>query len=126
MNNFLTKVAIKITSWVGTMYCALVFACLTFVSLPAVIASHDVVLIIQWVGSVFLQLFLLPIIMVGQNLSSARTEKIISETHDAVIEELAAVKAVMVALHVKVDGMDNSEVNVDVTNISIHEDATVA
>ncbi len=88
----------RITTAVGTMWAALIFAALTFVSLPSVIASHDVIVIIQWVGSVFLQLVFLPIIMVGQRNEGARTEARDIETHDAVMQEHAETKQILAEL----------------------------
>ena len=69
----------RITAVVGSMWCAYAFALITLVSLPAVIAAHDIVVLIQWVGSVFLQLVLLPIIMVGQAIQQQK--------HDALAEQ---------------------------------------
>lgn len=99
INAWLDKAAGRITRAVGTMWAAILFAALTFVSLPSVIASHDVIVIVQWVGSVFLQLVFLPIIMVGQDQQAARTEQIIRETHDEVTEILADIRATAEATH---------------------------
>lgn len=88
----LERAALKITNSVGTMYCAIGFGCLTLISLPAAIATHDPVIIVQWCAATFLQLVLLPIIMVGQRLASTRTEGLIQETHDIVVQELSEVK----------------------------------
>lgn len=104
INAWLDKVAGRITRAVGTMWAAILFAALTFVSLPSVIASHDVIVIVQWVGSVFLQLVFLPIIMVGQDQQSARTEAVIRETHDEVTELLQDVRGLVAATHEKVTG----------------------
>ena len=99
INAWLDKAAGRITRAVGTMWAAILFAALTFVSLPSVIASHDVIVIVQWVGSVFLQLVFLPIIMVGQDQQAARTEQIIRDTHDEVTEILAGIRATAEATH---------------------------
>jgi hypothetical protein len=45
---------------------------------------------------------LLPIIIVGQNIQGAKTEARDLETHDAVMAELAEVRAIGVAIHSKV------------------------
>ena len=99
VNAWLDKAAGRITRAVGTMWAAILFAALTFVSLPSVIASHDVIVIVQWVGSVFLQLVFLPIIMVGQDQQAARMEQIIRDTHDEVTEILADIRATAEATH---------------------------
>jgi UDP-N-acetylglucosamine:LPS N-acetylglucosamine transferase len=75
----------KITLLTGTMYVAILFCVLSLISLPAVIATGSVVLIIQWITQSFLQLVLLPIIIVGQNVQGAKTEQRDNETHDAVM-----------------------------------------
>lgn len=104
INAWLDKAAARITRAVGTMWAAILFAALTFVSLPSVIASHDVIVIVQWVGSVFLQLVFLPIIMVGQDQQAAKTEAVIRETHDEVTELLTDVRELVQATHEKVTG----------------------
>lgn len=88
----LDRAADVITAGVGTMYCALAFAGLTFVSLPNVIATHDPVQIIGWIAQTFLQLVLLSVIMVGQRRQGEAVEVVIRETHDVVIEELRILK----------------------------------
>lgn len=106
MNPALVKVTavldtagVKIAEKLGTMWAAVMFACLTCVSLPTVIASHDVVMIVQWVGSVFLQLVFLPIIMVGQSVQGERTEARDRETHDAVMAEHTEIKQILNAMN---------------------------
>lgn len=81
MRHFNDWLADHITRAVGTMWAAYVFAVLTLVSLPAVIATGSIVVFIQWVGSVFLQLVLLPIIMVGQRKHKAEVRSL-HEKHD--------------------------------------------
>jgi uncharacterized membrane protein len=63
----LEKVAVKITNGVGTMYCAIAFAILAFISLPQAI-SGGAYTTVSWISQTFLQLVLLSIIMVGQKL----------------------------------------------------------
>lgn len=70
----LNRAGERITALTGTMYVAILFAGLAFVSLPAVIASGDIVVMVSWVTQSFLQLVLLPIIIVGQNAQGAKTE----------------------------------------------------
>lgn len=68
------KLALLITSNVGTMYCAGVFAVIALISLPAALSSKDPLIIVSWIAQTFLQLVLLPIIMVGQNLQNRHAE----------------------------------------------------
>jgi uncharacterized membrane protein len=85
MTNKLNSVGVSITAVVGTMWVAVSFACLALVSLPGAISTGDPVIIVAWVAQTFLQLILLPIIMVGQTAQGAKTEKRDQETHDVVM-----------------------------------------
>ncbi len=71
MGRFNAAVAVRITKAVGTMWVAYLFALLALISLPAAIRSGDVIIIVAWIAQTFLQLVLLPIIIVGQNVISA-------------------------------------------------------
>ncbi len=80
--------AVKITSGVGTMWCAYAFAALALVSLPAAILSGNAVTIVSWISQTFLQLVLLSIIIVGQNVLAASADKRAEATYqdaDAVL-----------------------------------------
>jgi hypothetical protein len=89
---FNRKLAQLITSGVGTMACAYLFALIALISLPKAIASHDVIVIVSWVAQTFLQLVLLSIIMVGQQISSEKVDQQISETHAASLAEFELAK----------------------------------
>ena len=82
-NKFNNALALKITNTVGSMWSAYCFALLSFCSLPAILVTlngnlrHDfpswiiatsMITLIAWVSQNFLQLVLLPVIMVGQNV----------------------------------------------------------
>jgi hypothetical protein len=69
------RIAKFITEKIGTMICAAIFAIIAFVSLPVVIASHNALIFISWLAQTFLQLVLLPIIILGQNVQSKQTEE---------------------------------------------------
>jgi hypothetical protein len=88
----------RITLVTGTMYVAIAFALLAFISLPAVIASGDPIIIVAWITQSFLQLVLLPIIIVGQNAQGAKTEARDLETHDAVMAEHAETREILADL----------------------------
>jgi uncharacterized membrane protein len=77
MRRFNNWLAIKITNGVGTMWVAYCFAILAFISLPAAISTHDPIVIVAWIAQTFLQLVLLPIIMVGQNIQAAHHKEVI-------------------------------------------------
>ena len=84
------KIGYLITKGVGTMWAAYVFFLLSLVSLPAVIMQGDPVLIVSWIAQTCLQLVLLPIIIVGQNIQAASSERRAILTYEdsaAVLEE---------------------------------------
>lgn len=74
MGRLNTRLAVGITKIVGSMWCAYAFAILALVSLPAAIQSKSPIIIIAWIAQTFLQLVLLPIIIVGQNVQAAATD----------------------------------------------------
>jgi hypothetical protein len=74
IGRFNSRVAVLITKSVGTMWAAYLFIVIGLVSLPQ--AWHafihgDTVTGVAWLSQSFLQLVLLPIIIVGQNVISA-------------------------------------------------------
>ena len=75
----LDKAGVLVTKGVGTMYAAILFTILSLISLPAAIKSHDKIIIISWIAQTFLQLVLLPIIIVGQNIQGKRAEVMADE-----------------------------------------------
>lgn len=83
LSKFNTSLALKITNSVGSMWTAYIFGILSLCSLPAIlvlvnphfsnffphwIISASLISLIAWVSQNFLQLVLLPVIMVGQNV----------------------------------------------------------
>lgn len=91
---FNAKVAEKITGAVGTMTCCYLFCGLALASLPAVLSAFNVftgvfpdwainvsvIALVAWVAQTFLQLVLLPALMVGQNLQSAAADARAAQT----------------------------------------------
>lgn len=74
LGQFNNRLAVLITRAVGTMGAAYVFVLIAFVSFPQAMSaflSGDTVVGITWLSQSFLQLVLLPIIIVGQNIISA-------------------------------------------------------
>jgi hypothetical protein len=89
--------AVKVTSGVGTMWCAYAFGALALVSLPSAIASGSPIILVSWISQTFLQLVLLSVIIVGQNVLAAAADKRSEATFkdaDAVLHE-----AVMIQEH---------------------------
>jgi hypothetical protein len=87
---FNARVGLAITVIVGTMWCAYLFTCIALVSLPDAIKSGQPIIIVAWVAQTFLQLVLLPIIIVGQNIQAKAADVRAEETYhdaDAVLHE---------------------------------------
>jgi hypothetical protein len=83
VTRFNTRVAILITQAVGSMWCAYAFALFDLISLPEAIRG-GAASIVSWVAQTFLQLVLLSVIMVGQNVQAAASDKRSEATfHDA-------------------------------------------
>ena len=89
VEGFNAKLAVIITSGVGTMSCAYLFGLLALVSLPAILIESNVlkhsdvpvfftkpglILIVSWIAQTFLQLVLLSIILVGQRVQSTASD----------------------------------------------------
>src|SRR4030081_3698171 len=79
---FNTWVAVKVTKGWGRMWGPYAFAALALVSLPAAIMSGNAVLIVSWISQTFLQLVLLSIIIVGQNVLAAASDKRAEATYE--------------------------------------------
>jgi len=99
INRFNTKVAIIITTAVGSMWCAYAFAVFDLISLPSAIRAGRSA-VVTWVAQTFLQLVLLSVIMVGQNVQAAAADKRAEATfHDAsaTLHEVAHVQGHLAA-----------------------------
>ena len=85
---FNARFGLGITIVVGTMWCAYLFAGIALISLKDNLGStRDLIL---WISSSFLQLVLLPIIIVGQNIQAKAADKRAEETYndaDAILHE---------------------------------------
>ena len=74
------RIASIVTAIVGTMWMAYLFAGLAFVALPTAIHQGSPTVIINWISSNFLQLVLLPIIIVGQQIQAKASDKQAEQT----------------------------------------------
>ena len=95
---FNKKVALAITKYVGTMTCFWVFCVLALCSLPSVLSAFSafsgvfpawmvkvsIIALIAWIAQTFLQLVLLPSIMVGQNLQNVAADARSAKTFEDV------------------------------------------
>lgn len=90
MARFNNKLGLTITKSVGTMWAAYAFAAITLVSLPAAVMTGQPIIIVAWIAQTFLQLVLLPIIIVGQNLQATASDARSAATYEdagAILEE---------------------------------------
>jgi cobalamin biosynthesis protein CobD/CbiB len=88
-NRFNASLAVKITDGVGTMWCAYVFAIIALIGLPPALKPGGEGLI-AWIAQTFLQLVLLSIIIVGQNIAAASSDKRSENTYkdaEAILSE---------------------------------------
>lgn len=90
-DSFNAKVAVILTKVVGTMWAFWVFNGIALVSLPSAIHQHSLTILINWVSSNWIQLILLPALMVGQNLQNvaadARADKMFNDT-EVIVDRL--------------------------------------
>jgi hypothetical protein len=92
------RVGLKITLVVGTMWCAYLFALLALVSAPSAFKTGNSLIIIAWIAQTFLQLVLLPIIIVGQNVQAAAADARSQATYDDAAAVLAEAKQIQAHL----------------------------
>jgi hypothetical protein len=72
------------------MLCAYLFTVIALISLPSALKTANLLVIIAWIAQTFLQLVLLPIIIVGQNVQAAAADKRAEQTYldaEAVLQE---------------------------------------
>jgi len=95
------KVGLKITLVVGTMWAAYLFTLLALVSAPSAFKSGNSIIIVAWIAQTFLQLVLLPIIIVGQNVQAAAADARSQATYDDASAVLAEAKQIQAHLQVQ-------------------------
>ena len=95
---FNARVGLKITVIVGTMWTAYLFTMLALVSAPSAFRSGSVIIIVAWIAQTFLQLVLLPIIIVGQNVQAVASDKRAEATYDDASAVLAEAKQIQAHL----------------------------
>jgi hypothetical protein len=80
---FNTRAAVVVTRAVGTMYCAYAFTLLAFYGLPAGLHAGAAGFV-QWASSQFIQLVLLPIIIVGSAVLAEASDRLAKRQFDDV------------------------------------------
>jgi uncharacterized membrane protein len=86
---FNARFGLRVTLVVGTMWAAYLFTVIALFALPDAI-KQGTYFIIVWLSSSFLQLVLLPIIIVGQNIQARAADKRAEDTYkdaEAVLKE---------------------------------------
>jgi hypothetical protein len=68
------RIAMVLTTAVGTMWCAYIFAILALMVVPQAIQG-GLLTFVQWVSQTFIQLVMLSVIMVGQNILGQAADK---------------------------------------------------
>ena len=104
---FNAKFGLKVTLVVGTMWCSYVFTILALFALPSAI-KQGTYFIVVWLSSSFLQLVLLPIIIVGQNIQAAASDKRSEETYkdaEAVLKESEEIQRHLLAQDEVISGI---------------------
>jgi hypothetical protein len=101
--NFIVRVnakfGLKITMVIGTMWAAYIFTLLALLALPDAI-KQGTYFVVVWLSSSFLQLVLLPIIIVGQNIQAAAADKRSEDTYkdaEAVLKEAEEIQKHLLA-----------------------------
>jgi hypothetical protein len=100
------RIGLIITLGVGTMWAAYAFALIALVSLPDTLDQAGIhlgftlgsgtILLVAWISQAFLQLVLLPIIIVGQNIQARAADKRAEQTYkdaEAVLHEAMQIQA---------------------------------
>jgi hypothetical protein len=103
---FNARLGLRITLIVGTMWCAYLFTVLALVSAPSAFKSSNLLVIVAWIAQTFLQLVLLPVIIVGQNIQAAASDKRAEDTYkdaDAVLHEAMEIQRHLAAQDAEIE-----------------------
>ena len=115
---FNKRVALALTSAVGTMTCFWLFCVLALLSLPAVLSAFgpfthtfpswmikaSIIALVAWFAQTFLQLVLLPALMVGQNLQNEAADARAAKTFEDVEEARECIKKALNLLDLHTEG----------------------
>ncbi len=93
------RIALILTTVVGSMWCAYAFAVLALIALPSALGG-GLLPLIQWVSQTFIQLVMLSVIMVGQNILGKSADKRSEMTYkdaEAILQEAEQIQAHLMA-----------------------------
>jgi len=94
------RIGLFLTTIVGTMWAAYLFTLLALVSFPSAMRSGNSIIMVAWIAQTFLQLVLLPIIIVGQNIMGKAADKRAEQTYkdgEAILHECLQIQAHLAA-----------------------------
>jgi len=97
---FNTRLAVALTQRTGTMWTAYIFTVLAFIGLFGLLGwlNPFVFLLATWISQQFLQLVLLPVIMVGQNVLGRKAELQADEQFNTTMSTYHDIEQVMLHL----------------------------
>ena len=98
IRKFNRRLGLAITLAVGTMWAAYIFTALALVSLSSALSSGSLIVIVGWIAQTFLQLVLLPIIIVGQNIQAVAADARSAATYKDAGAILAEAKQIQMHL----------------------------
>jgi hypothetical protein len=94
------KLGLFVTTIVGTMWTAYLFTMLALVSFPSAMRTGNSIIMVGWIAQTFLQLVLLPIIIVGQNILGKAADKRADQTYrdaEAILHECLQIQSHLAA-----------------------------
>ncbi|MBF6606475.1 MAG: hypothetical protein IVW53_12915 [Chloroflexi bacterium] len=100
------KIALALTTAVGTMWCAYAFALLALLVVPQAV-NGGLLTFIQWVSQTFIQLVMLSVIMVGQNILGRVSDKRAVETYEDAEATLHEAQQIQAHLKVQDDAISS-------------------
>jgi hypothetical protein len=103
-DTFNAKVAVLLTRVVGTMWAFWVFNGIALISLPSAINTGQLTVLINWVSSNWIQLILLPALMVGQNLQNIAADARSAKTFQGIEAVKTDMAIALDALNTKTAG----------------------
>jgi hypothetical protein len=112
------RIALALTTVVGTMWCAYAFALLALVVLPQAIGG-GLLPLVQWLSQTFIQLVMLSVIMVGQNILGRASDKRAAMTYQDASAAFHEAEQIQVHLRLQDDAINALLDKVDVLETTI-------
>jgi DNA integrity scanning protein DisA with diadenylate cyclase activity len=101
------RLALLLTTAVGTMWAAYAFAILALIALPSALGG-GLLPLVEWVSQTFIQLVMLSVIMVGQNIVSRAADRRAEMTYrdaEAIFHEAEQIQAHLAAQDAALDAL---------------------